>query len=297
MLDLTFLATGFRQHVFTRTDEDDGWVYKVPVAFGHLLPFDHRRLERAAPPRRIQRIAQRLLILGPHALRDRLARSYANAAGRGARGALLGGAQALSERLFDIRDRALVSYFMQKRRREFQRMVALLEYLAARGADHVLVPTRSIADGRARLRVEGATFPYTGPILLQRRTEFFVTSGRSLERYDWRDLVRAQQHLWRYGVAILETGEILGPKSWSLFEGELRLADTSSLTRDYRAAQVSLSKARLDDRERLIKERLRGEGSTFPIDEYFRAVRSEINLDSFHRLWNSAVETRSAVLV
>jgi hypothetical protein len=186
---------------------------------------------------------------------------------------------------------------MQRRRREFQRMLALLDYLAARKADHVLVPTRSIVGGRALLRVEGGTFPYRGPILLQRRTDFFVTSGRSLERYDWRDLVRAQQHLWRYGVAILETGEILGPKSWSCFEGELRLADTSSLTRDYEAARVSLSEARLDDRERLIRERLRDEGSDFPIDDYFRAVRAEINLESFHELWNSAVQPQSPVPV
>lgn len=292
MLDLNFLATGYRQHVFTRTDEDDGWVYKVPVAFGQLLPFDYSRLERAAPPRRVQRIAQRLLILGPHALRERLARSHASATGKGTRRVLLSGASAISARLFSLRDRALVSYFMQKRRREFQRMLALLDYLAACQADHVLVPTRSLADGRALLRVKGATFRYRGPILLQRRTEFFVNSGHNLERYDWRELVRAQQHLWRYGVAILETGEILGPKSWSLFEGELRLADTSSLTRDYDAARVSLSDARLDDRERLIRQRLHEEGSDFPIDDYFRSVRAEINLDSFHELWNSAVQPR-----
>jgi hypothetical protein len=297
LLDLTFLATGYRQHVFTRTDEDDGWVYKVPVAFGHLLPFDYSRLAAAAPRRRTQRIAQRLLIHGPHALRDRLARSDESAAGKSARRALLTGASAVSERLFTLRDRALVSYFMRKRRREFQRMLALLEYLAACKADQVLVPTRSIADSRALLRVDGADFTYTGPILLQRRTAFFVTSGRSLERYDWRDLVRAQQHLWRYGVAILETGEILGPKSWSLFDGQLRLADTSSLTRDYELAQVSLSKARLDDRERLIRERLRTEGSTFPVDEYLRSVRAEINLDNFHRLWKSAVRTQRPVPV
>jgi hypothetical protein len=295
MLDLSFLATGFRQHVFTRTGEQDDWVYKVPVAFGRVLPFDITRLEAARPPRRIQRLAQRFLISGPHAVRDRLERWSRNGVRQGSGRALFGRVAATSDKLIRFRDRALITYFTQKRRSEFRRMLEVLEYLSARRADHVLLPYQVIPAGQALLRVGEAALPYAGPILLQRKASFFVSDERSLRAYDWRDLIHAQQHLWAHGVALLETGEILGPRSWSSFDGRLRLADTSSLTRDRRAARESLSTAELDARERHIRRRLREESSTFPAEEYFRFIRAEIHQDAFDRLWRSEFRVRDGV--
>lgn len=41
-LELEFFATGEEQHVFTRADAPgDAWLYKIPAAFGRILPGDH----------------------------------------------------------------------------------------------------------------------------------------------------------------------------------------------------------------------------------------------------------------
>src|ERR1051325_11978400 len=62
-LDLVFLATGTWQHVFVhRDDREVGWVYKIPSAFGYLLPFDHpqRLRPRSLPARAVDALLARL---------------------------------------------------------------------------------------------------------------------------------------------------------------------------------------------------------------------------------------------
>lgn len=291
MLDLTFLATGFRQHVFTRTEGDDGWVYKVPVAFGRVLPFDARRVEASRPRGAVRRLAHSILVRGPGTACDRLERS-AESLGRGrVVGNVLHHAARVAGGVRDLRDRALIAVLIHRRLAEFRSMLATLSHLSAEGADHVVLPFRLIPSGEAVLRVGPDAVPYSGPIFVQRRAEIFRVTERSLRSYDWGDLVAAQHLLWSYGVGLVETGEILGPRSWTILEGRLYLVDTSSLTRSRNLARRSLSPEQLDDRERIIEKRLREEGSTFPIDEYFRAVRFAIHQEAFDRLWRSAIRT------
>jgi hypothetical protein len=46
-LDLTFLGTGDEQHVFVETAAAGGaWFYKIPAAFGFILPLNHPRRPR-----------------------------------------------------------------------------------------------------------------------------------------------------------------------------------------------------------------------------------------------------------
>jgi len=258
MLDLTFLATGYRQHVFTRTGADDGWVYKVPVAFGRVLPFDFGRIETIRPRNPVHGVAHALLIRCPRPLTA-------------------------------VRNRALIAHFSRKRLREFRAMLRLLERLAERGADDVVLPYRSIPDANARLRVAGREYRYAGPVLAQKRADVFRVRAESLRAYDPAELIEAQHRLWAHGFAIVETGEILGPRSWSVVDGRLKLADTSSLTADRRLARQSLAPALLDERQAIVTRKLREAGSTFAIDEYCCTVRSEINEDTFDRLWGAAL--------
>ncbi len=266
MLDLTFLATGFQQHVFGKTGEDDGWVYKIPVAFGRILPLETWRLKspRARDP--VRRIAARLPLRAPRLT-----------AGLGA-----------------LQDRLLVSYLAWKRLREFQAMQAVMEYLARHELDPILLPYRSIPAGSALLRVGAEVLRYDGPLLIQRRAEILRVRNSSFQAYEWRELIDAQQLLWRYGVALLEPADILGPRSWAVVDGRLQLADTGSLTRDHREARRSLAPERLDERERVVLQRLalRESGSTALAEEYFRFIRAELHQAAFDRLWGSALRPR-----
>jgi hypothetical protein len=50
-LDLTFVRTGDEQHVFVQTGAvDESWLYKIPAAFGFILPADHPKRPRARGP-------------------------------------------------------------------------------------------------------------------------------------------------------------------------------------------------------------------------------------------------------
>jgi hypothetical protein len=284
-IDLAFLAAGQCQHVYVRPQDDaDVWVYKLPAESGHVAQFG-ARLERYKPVTRSKQALRALLVL-PDVAYDRMRERYA--ARRGTRGPGLG--SAVLDGSYRIvcagRNAALGAYYRWTGRRSFDAMLELMTYLSEQGLGNVMLPYVVVPCAAATLLVDGATLPYEGPILIQRRAEFFEREYR-FDLFDWRDLVTAQHRLWRRGVALSDRSNILGPKNWALLDGRLYLADTSCLTRDFQRAWRVLSPERLDERQAGIMRKVASGHATREGEEYFRYVRSEISRTKLKQLWRA----------
>ena len=283
-LDLTYLASGFRQHVFVATGVDDGaWVYKIPAAYGTVLPYRHR-VGKTRPASPFKRMLNTVVMRAPVAAHDRAA-GWLSAhdslpPARWAAAALT----TISRFAGSARDAVLSRYFKHRRRRNFATMLGLLERLSRAGLDEVLLPYRISRDGRATLRIDGRTREYAGPILAQQRAEVMEGCAR-LTRVDWARVVDIQHRLWRQGVSLTERGEVLGTRSWAWSGGQVYLADTSSLTNDRALARRALSPASLDDRQRDITARLAATAPDYPASDFFSFVRAHINRDRLEQLW------------
>lgn len=292
--DLTFLTTGECQHVFAATgDEDVRWVYKIPAAFGYLLPASHPSRKSFKPKSRPQQLVRLALVTCPAAIHAR-GRALSGrlgttklAAGRG--GGLL--------RLFDqcallpktCGESLLARYVLWERVRRFNRMLRTLELIRESGLSDVVLPYKIIRNGRAILRVGGSTYSYKGPLLVQRKADFFDKS-RNFKSFLWEELMAQQQRLWKHGIALDGTAEVLGPKNWALLDGRLRLGDTSGLTTDLRWALWAVKEARLDSKEKNVVRDARSVNPDDPVEEYFREIRKQINEEKLTQLWRSAVD-------
>jgi hypothetical protein len=281
--DLTFLATGSRQHVFVKTDpEEDEWVYKIPAAYGRILPHSvylHRRATSSYAHK--QRTLLRRLV-SPAASRDPVRLLEA-----APRSGLLRPAVTALEQMYrvgpTIRNRLFGMAFEWSSRRGFRRMLATMEYVSQQGIERVLLPYAVIPRGEAVLHVGGASIPYQGPVLVQRRSRFLGLMD--VDAFEWRELIEVQHLLWRNGIALTDK-EKLGPSNWALFEGHVRLGDTNSLTRDYRRAYQALDAKVLNERVDVVLERLSGrEPARSLAKQYFCVVRQEINQRKLNELW------------
>jgi hypothetical protein len=289
LLDLSFLSTGESQHVFLSTGEEDPrWVYKLPAAFGYVLPFSHAR-QRFRPRNRREQLVRLVAMRLPRFLRRKM-EARLPAATRGARpawGAALALVLALCHRAsVRLGDRLLAAYCRRRNRKRFRRMLSVIEYLSRHGLDDILLPHRVIRRGRALLRVEGRTISYAGPILVQKRASFFERPS-GFDTFRWADLVEAEHRLWRRGVGFGTFAETVGPKNWALSGGRLLLADTGSLTRDVRVALDTLRPDKVERKLRNTMRRLVERGQEAGADEYFRFVLSEINCEKLRDVWRT----------
>ncbi len=279
--------------VLTESPEHE-WVYKIPAAFGYILP--QRRRPTAAEPGPaggLKRLMFDFLVRYPHAAAESLQRRLgADDGDRGyLRTLLLRGLNASSAAAVEWRDWLLKPYFRHARARGFTQMLGTLQQLSRCGADDVVLPFQILRSCSATLRVGDRVSGYVGPMLVQRRTSFLQRGD--FHRFQWSELVEAQQLLWRHGFALTGRNEILGPTNWSLLEGRLVLADTSSIVRRFELAHRALSEEALAARENMVYRILRESGNAESIDvarDYFRFVRSGIDQPTLTRLWRSAVD-------
>jgi hypothetical protein len=288
-LRLTFLATGNQQHVFVPTDEPAGaWVYKVPAAFGYILPWqsESREVGRITSARKLWHA---LLVAGPPQVAEWLARRLRH---RPVLWAIGWPARHVWRGLTGLRDAVLRPYYRRARARDFRRMIATLDTLTARGLGGVILPYRVLPDTRAILTVPGREVVYRGPVLMQRRADVFLGKDR-LQSFDWQELVDALHTLWRHGFGLTEKGENLGLRSWALIDGHVRLSDTSSFTRSLRRARRTLSPASLDFVERRLASRHRDDpDAAARFAEYCRFVRAQVTREHLATLWNTAAGAR-----
>jgi hypothetical protein len=282
-VELTFLATGSRQHVFVRRDaREDEWVYKIPAAYGRIVPYSLYLQRRASSSYAHKKRTLSSRLLSPGASTDPV-RLFETAP----RSGLMGLGVTVLEQMYNVppalRNRLFVAAFEWSSRRAFRTMLATMDYLARRGIAQVLLPYEVIPRAAAVLHVDGSSVPYQGPILVQRRSRFLglVDFGS----FEWREVIEAQHLLWRNGIALTDK-EKLGPSNWASFEGHVRLGDTNSLTRDYRRAYRALDPKVLDERVGVVLERLGGRETTRALArQYFRVVREEINQRKLTELW------------
>ncbi|MFL6227700.1 MAG: hypothetical protein ACJ741_02860 [Pyrinomonadaceae bacterium] len=252
-LRLDFLATGTWQHVFVSArGEAREWVYKIPAAFGYVLPFDH--------PQRFR--SENLLTRALHALLPRLP------AGR----------------------RLLAARLRRRSAEKFEAMLALVEFMCANGLSDIMLPCEIARDAETELRVGGETFTYRGPVLKQQRAARLFERSEGLRSLDWREIVEAHHRLWRRGVTFETPTAVLGLKNWALYEGRLRLFDTSSLTRDPRRVRRALAPDELDRREEWARENQSACGEpSEPLAEFLGFIRREINRAKLEQLWRADV--------
>lgn len=290
MLDLTYYATGYRQHAFVRTGaEADGFVYKIPAAFGYVLPYRHRL---GSGPGRIRSLKAALhwaLLAAPHRFRTGV---LPHVAGRLPPAALtlvrpFGAPVRVAAHVArSARNRLLMAHARRARARDFAGMLDLMDELGRHGLADLLVPYRIMRRAAAVLRVDGRAMTYTGPILAQQHVDMFFTK-QSLAVFDWDELVRALHALWRHGFALTEKGENLGYRSWALMSGRIRLADTSSLTRDLSRARRSLRDENLDAQARMVLASHRDPHAARAFAEFFRYIRQHVSGARLAELWRA----------
>ncbi len=287
-MELTLLGSGAWQHAFVPADQSESeWVYKLPAAYGYILPL-RPRLEHFAPSNASKKAALRVMRM-PDRLADALHRwgesHGASAALRAA--AVLG--QGVAEALCLARDGCLAAFLKRSRRRRFHTMVQQLDYLSRHGLADVLLPYRVLSELEATLQVGERRVAYQGIAMMQRKAEFFRGGALDFASFQWSEVVSAQQRMWRCGVAFSEINQILGPMDWGLLDGRVRLADTSNLTSDCRLARRLLDESALDAKEAVVMGRLRSPATPKVAKEYFRFIRSEINQHRFDELWRADV--------
>ncbi|GLC24588.1 hypothetical protein [Roseisolibacter agri] len=277
-LDLTFTASGATQHVFVSTHEpSDGWVYKTPAILDALLPSPvtwrtavatrgwkravlaacvdaRRRLETHDGERPV-----RLRTLARHGLQR---------------------TATLADRCVD---HAWAVRHRSARLRQFQRMCLALRELACGPASDVVLPFR-ILHARCTLRVDGRAHQYAGPVLQQRRADHFFDFFTGFALFRWADVAEGQHRLWRCGVGLVDTDEILGPRNWALLDGRLHLADTGSLTTDLALARRAVAAELLDAREAQIPVWWPASAGE-PLAEYFAFVRRDVGEARLGALW------------
>lgn len=288
-MELTLLGSGAWQHAFIPADQSESdWVYKLPAAYGYILPL-RPRLELFAPSSTVRKAAL-LLLKSPDRLADALRRWGESRDAPAGSSALAALGQGIAEAICLARDSCLAAVLKRSRRRRFRTMLQQLDYLSRRGLADVLLPYRVLSELDAILRVGERTLGYRGPAMMQRRADFFRGGALDFASFQWREVVSAQQRLWRCGVAFSEINQILGPMNWGLLNGRIRLADTSNLTSDYRLARRLLEPAALDAKQAVVIGRLSAPATPEVALEYFRFVRSEINQERFDELWRTDIE-------
>lgn len=283
-LDLTSLASGSRQAVFLPTGaHDHEWVYKLPCTSGMV---EHYGVDLGGyrPTGPVTSMLYRAFVQLPN---DRHARHLAALEREGVSEHRRHESMRRHRLVCEARGRSVAVVYRWTRRRHFQRMIALAEWMAARGLAEVMLPFRLLRDATATLRIGDRVELYHGHIFAQRRADFFDRSGR-FDAFEWDDVILAQHRLWREGVGLSDANEILGPKNWALVARRLRLADLSSLTRSARTVRRLLSSRFLDERQGRVLQRLAREGPPEIAElaaRYFEHVRAEINQSRFDALW------------
>lgn len=278
-LDLTFFNTGEGQHVFIKTKREDGWVYKLPAAFGYILPFDHEH-RRFKPKNSWGRILKKVFERLPRFLDRKFEEKNS------------------PRKLITVYRKSgenlLAFYYRKKTLLHFRKMLRILDGLSQSDSRDDLLPFEIIKTGSAVLRVNGEKINYKGPIMKQKKADFFFNNSHNFSLFEWSEVVEIQHRLWKNGFAFLSMGEILGPKNWAMLGGKIYIADTNMITDDYEKARRMLSAEKMEKKEKQVFERLESAECKRLAPAYFRFVRNEINREKFDELWKTNVQKLKA---
>jgi len=135
---------------------------------------------------------------------------------------------------------------------------------------------------------EGRSNRYKGSAYLQRRVEVFG-NYTPLDSFNWDTIIEIQHLLWKAGIGLGSSAETWGPKNWSRAKnGEIRLADLSSLTQDKNRVRARLGGTAIQKRRYRLEQfqpiRCRGE-----IDSYLIYMGKYLNQESLNSLWKAGL--------
>lgn len=285
MFDLTYFATGYWQHVFTRTGgANNGWVYKIPAAFGYVMPFTRPGTVFSAR-NAYERALKFVLVVAANGFCKRVFARAEAVRGRGhavAGWALL---ELLAETIRAYNTKVLFAYCKAMRRRKFSAMLRVMDYVSDCGLGEILFPYKIARKAEAVLRVNGTVGFYKGPMLIQKMADCVFERGESVGSFNWSEVVVGEQRLWRVGVGFSAWREILGP--WGLLDGHARVFDTSGLTRERERARAAAGEGRLDRMQKGVLEEWTEGDCRGAAEEYFGFIREEINQERMDELWGA----------
>ncbi len=127
---------------------------------------------------------------------------------------------------------------------------------------------------------------YEGFAYLQGKVEFFG-NDTPLNSFNWNTIPEIQYHLWRMGVGLTSPGEVWGPRNWGkTHQGDIRLADMSSLSRDRKKVLKGLTGIARERRRLRLHER-QPEYCHNLVDIYMEFLTERLAPEIFSRLWKS----------
>ncbi len=272
-LALNYLATGEYQHVFQRAGESgDPWVFKIPAAFGFVLPFEQPQ-RFFWPETLCEKLIYHATLSLPQYLERRISKRLTAIDGHGP--------------MRRLGVRLAARYCRLVRLRCFREMLGVIDRVASHGLSEILLPYRIIRRCRARLDVDGRQTRYEGPMLVQRRALLFE-EGVDFVSVNWQDIVDAQHMLWKCGIGVSGGGEMLGTRSWALLDDRISLADTSALTTNKSQIRANIQPELLDKAQNEAVRHLDANGLG-RANYYLTRIRQEINLKRFNELWGSGL--------
>lgn len=283
--DLQLLTSGATQHVFLRcADPADGWVYKIPAVLDFLLP-SRIRMGTIVPASGSKRLVHWMLYQLPRRL-------WRGLQGQGSAPAyVLGLGSPLASRYVAGLDHLLAAHLRRARVTAFRHTLRMHRLLAALGlAEGVTLPWRELPPVGATLHAGGRSYPYQGPILMQRRADAFFERAEGLERFEWNTLVDIQHRLWRRGIALADAAGAFGPQGWAVRGDRLLLGDTGSLTDSFDAARRVLAPDLLKRIERRNLRRAPDDATAERVMAYYDHVGSQINARRLAGLWRADLE-------
>ena len=137
-----------------------------------------------------------------------------------------------------------------------------------------------------RFEWEESMNSYEGFAYLQRKVEFFG-NDTPLNSFNWNTIPEIQYRLWKMGVGLTSPGEIWGPKNWGkTHQGDIRLADMSSLSRDRERIFKGLTSIARERRRLRLHER-QPEFCRNLVDIYIEFMAERFTPEIFSRLWKS----------
>jgi hypothetical protein len=168
-------------------------------------------------------------------------------------------------------------------------MLGTLEEIVELGLVDVLLPWSSYPILELILCVEDETLWYQGPVLKQRRADYFFEAAGELDRFDWNEIIVAQQRLWGSGFALKDAAGLLGPNGWALHQGSLRLADTGSLTTNEQQARWVHQERVLDRVTERWLTRTRGTQEHELLKDYLGFIRRHLGVAELAAHWRASI--------
>lgn len=172
---------------------------------------------------------------------------------------------------------------------KFIENVKLLETLKKKSKDNLnkFFPELKLLNfHKAVYKISNKEYAYTGKVIKQKKVAEFFRNMTSLYSFNWEEIFKIQKELWRYGIGLNSEKDTWGPGNWGRTEtGEIKLVDTSQLTKKYKLVANCLMPQVIQNRKRILLSFNKFHNKKI-LDEYFKYISSNLNLKTLEENWN-----------